>query len=128
MSQGDLDLLLNDGRSTVDMPRGYRLNPKPTSLLNSQRMSRPAPEGARRHGPSRSGQRPRDRRRKGLAALARVDASARSPLARAVTLYITATDLAGVVKPIQLWDKRVYERAYRGVFRFVYDNDGISQD
>jgi patatin-related protein len=128
VSQGDLDLLLNDGRSTVDMPRGYRLNPKPTSLLNSQRMlvqlrkaldgmDPPDPDSARAIGDA-----------KAWRPLPESTPPPRSPLARAVTLYITATDLAGVVKPIQLWDKRVYERAYRGVFRFVYDNDGISQD
>ncbi|HEY6327756.1 MAG TPA: patatin-like protein [Blastocatellia bacterium] len=37
-----------------------------------------------------------------------------------VDLYVTATDLAGLVVPIRLADELVYERRYKNVFHFRY--------
>jgi len=44
----------------------------------------------------------------------------RSCLVDELDLYLTTTDLEGLELPIDLFDKVVYERRFRNVFRFVY--------
>lgn len=50
----------------------------------------------------------------------------RSPYVDEVDLYVTSTDLQGVVLPIQLSDALVYERRHRNVLHFVYSKAEVS--
>lgn len=104
VDEGDIGLLLNDARSTKNLPL-----PKPTqpaSLLNSDRMYLKlleAMENMERADPA-------------LPAAA----AGRSPLADEIDLFVTTTDIEGAVVPLRLFDKVVHERRHRQVFRFRY--------
>ena len=107
IQQGDIDLLINDKRS-IEKP--LSLQDPPTSLLNSERMFYQL-----------------------LRAFVEMDKSCAprsesqlSPLVDELDLYVTSTDLQGVVLPIRLSDALVYERRYRNVLHFVYSAKELS--
>ena len=104
VDEGDIRLLINDRRS-VEPP--YDLQTPPASLLNSQRMYV-----------------------KLLNALTGMDKGeppadeadhCKSPYVAELDLFLTTTDIAGIPLPIKLSDRVVYERRYRNVFQFRYD-------
>ena len=101
ISESDIELLLNDFGSLEDL--GLQEQDPPQSLLNSRRMYY-----------------------KLLKALDDMDRddpkSQKSPYARELDLYITATDIEGVPVPLKLADKIVYERRHRNVFHFEYQD------
>ncbi|MCS6860582.1 MAG: patatin-like protein, partial [Abditibacteriales bacterium] len=109
INEADIALLINDKGSV----KGLELPPQdpPESLLNSQRMYRKlldALDGM--DSPNRS----RD--------------ECRSPYVDQLDLYVTATDISGLVLPIRLSDRVVYEKRHRHVFHFVYATEFASGD
>ena len=107
VTEGDIETLLNDKRS-VEKPLSLQ-NP-PTSLLNSERMYLKllrAFEGMDDAGGARK-------------------ESDESPFVDELDLFVTSTDLQGVVLPIRLSDDLVYERRHRNVMRFIYSQKSVS--
>ena len=101
IEEGDLDLLLNDRHSVRGLPPSIRLEQPPRALLNTRRLYYRLLEA--------------------LGGLDRTEAGVvDSPLAEEIDLYVTATDVRGLVQPIPLWDRAVYERRHRSVFHFLY--------
>lgn len=107
VTEGDIETLINDKRS-IEKP--LELQDPPTSLLNSERMYF-----------------------KLLKAFEGMDASVPprqetdvSPFVNELDLFVTSTDLQGVVLPIRLSDDLVYERRHRNVMRFVYSERSVS--
>lgn len=106
--EADIDTLLNDGKST-DGGRYPLATPK-KSLFNSRRM----------YGLLRK-------------AFDHMDDPDRSEAnmhetADRIDLYVTATDLNGLVIPIELTDKPILERDHRSVFHFEYDPEESLND
>lgn len=105
VDEGDIGLLVNDPKSYDDLPG---LSPgAPASVLNSRRLYWLA-----------------------LAALDRMKAEgsetrgvARSCLVDELDLWVTTTDIRGLVLPINLFDRIVYEKRHRHVLHFVYGSD-----
>jgi len=97
--EGDIGVLLNDEQSLRGIPKYDKQDP-PQSLLNSQRMYL--------------------KLLKALSGMDRQSPPAVSPLADELDVFITATDLSGLVLPLQLSDGRVFERKHRAVFQFAY--------
>ncbi len=99
IEEGDIAKLLNDSGSRKG---GVREQEPPQSLLNSQRMYREllrafdGMDEAKRHGEKRV------------------------PLVDEVDLFITTTDIRGLLVPLQLADQVVYERRHRNVFHLRY--------
>lgn len=118
LDEGDIDKLLNDKQSVVE---GLKTDFKrPRSLLNGKRMYQ-----------------------KLLDALNDMDvqADSRAPAGgkaspksyvEELDLFVTATDLQGQKTPLRLFDKIVYERRHRNVFRFnfskEYDKNDFKKD
>jgi patatin-related protein len=107
LQQGDIEVLINDQKS-IEKP--LLLQDPPTSLLNSERMYHQL-----------------------LSAFDKMDApqparseSEESPLVDELDLFVTSTDLQGVVLPIRLSDSLVYERRHRNVMHFVYSSATVS--
>ena len=110
ITEGDLDVLLNDAGSRTGMFEGYRKEASTWSLLDSTRMYHKllvALDGL--DGP------------KGAAS--RRDDNWRSPLVDELDLFVTATDLTGLKLPLRLADRTVFERRHRAVFRFLYASE-----
>ncbi|HKE59699.1 MAG TPA: patatin-like protein, partial [Pyrinomonadaceae bacterium] len=107
IQQGDIDLLINDKRS-IEKP--LSLQDPPSSLLNSERMFYQLLKAFEDMDKSCA---PRSE-------------SQLSPLVDELDLYVTSTDLQGVVLPIRLSDALVYERRYRNVLHFVYSSKDVS--
>ncbi|MBN8731432.1 MAG: patatin-like protein [Acidobacteria bacterium] len=97
VEEGDIAKLINDEGSLSDEMKRYELQSPPASLLNSQRMYV-----------------------KLLQALGGMKAGEGKALAKEIDLHITATDLRGLVQPIQLSDGQVFERRHRAEFHFRY--------
>lgn len=101
VSEGDIVQLINDDESYA----GTKLERKPPdSVLNSRRMYwlllkafRDMDKGSQ-------------------------DPGTRSRLVDELDLWITATDLNGLMLPIGLYDRVVYEPRYRNLFHFRYAN------
>ena len=107
VTEGDIETLINDRRS-IEKP--LELQDPPTSLLNSERMYfklLKAFEGMDQSVSPRT----------------ETDAS---PFVNELDLFVTSTDLQGVVLPIRLSDDLVYERRHRNVMRFIYSERKIS--
>lgn len=96
--------LINDEGSLADEMKRYELQSPPASLLNSQRMYV-----------------------KLLKALEGMKAGAGKALAKEIDLHITATDLRGLVQPIQLSDGQVFERRHKTEFHFRYSEIETTQ-
>lgn len=109
VTEGDIHLLINDGKSLKNTTLA-RQKP-PHSLLNSARLYL-----------------------KLLAALDGMDNGEESglgekkpsPLVDELDLYITATDIRGLALPIQLADAVVFERRHKNVFHFKYMTPGAT--
>ncbi len=99
IQEGDLALLLNDAGSLRDLRLRGRPPGFPTSVLNSQRML------ARLFGALRT---------------MGGDEHAQEPvLADELDLFVTATDLHGLVLPIRLANGVVFESRHKSTFHFV---------
>ena len=107
VTEGDIETLINDQRS-IEKP--LELQNPPTSLLNSERMYfklLQAFEGMDQSVPQRK-------------------ETDESPFVNELDLFVTSTDLQGVVLPIRLSDDLVYERRHRNVMRFIYSERSVS--
>ncbi|HEU4508408.1 MAG TPA: patatin-like protein [Pyrinomonadaceae bacterium] len=107
VTEGDIETLINDRRS-IEKP--LELQDPPTSLLNSERMYfklLKAFEGMDQSVPARKD-------------------TDESPFVNELDLFVTSTDLQGVVLPIRLSDDLVYERRHRNVMRFIYSERSVS--
>jgi patatin-related protein len=103
-TEGDIDRLLNDRGSELDL---FRTRKPATSLLNSQRMYA-----------------------KLFDAMDAMDATPRAgtpPMASEIDLFVTATDLHGVYKPIELTDSTPEERVHRVVFHFRCESEEVAK-
>ncbi len=101
--EGDLGKLLNDQGSDQKQFRSRR---PATSLLNSQRM----------YG-------------KLLSAMDALDQAPRSglaPMAEEIDLFVTATDLHGIYKPLELTDSTPEERIHKMVFHFQCESPQVA--
>lgn len=99
VSEGDIAKLINDSLSYRDLP-GLDEQRPPRSLLNSRRMYYQL-----------------------LKALEGMDEKASpgpSCLVDELDLFVTTTDIEGLVAPIRLADRMVHERRHRKVFPFRY--------
>lgn len=107
VEKGDIDTLLNDEQSIKPLPR-YQLQQPAQSLLNSQAMYAHL-----------------------LKALEAMDGAepASKPLVDDLDLFITATDLEGLILPLQLSlsDQIVFERRHKAVFHFSHQNPAASR-
>jgi patatin-related protein len=109
IDEGDLASLLNDAESCGDI--GLPVN-EPWSLLNGDRMYIKLLQALHdMDDPSKGG------REKG------------TPLVEDLHLYVTTTDVRGLVVPLQLEDRVVLERRYKHVFHFIdgLDGDGTAR-
>ena len=107
VTEGDIETLINDRRS-IEKP--LALQDPPTSLLNSERMYfklLEAFDGMDKSRPPRT-------------------ETDESPFVDELDLFVTSTDLQGVVLPIRLSDDLVYERRHRNVMHFVYSEPSVS--
>jgi patatin-related protein len=115
IEEGDVSVLINDKESTRGLPDLDFPSP-PKSLLNSRRMYW-----------------------KLLSAFNGMDGKiplhppAEPPVCDSLfveqlDLYVTATDLGGVILPIALADRVIYEPRYRTVFHFVYATEKATGD
>ncbi|WP_425259512.1 patatin-like protein [Rubrivivax sp. RP6-9] len=109
IDEGDIGGLLNDARSYDDPDmRGYAdRSADPASLLNSDRMYR-----------------------KLRIAMDRMSAQAVKPAVPSVAvdeldLFVTTTDIRGSLVKLRLFDKVVYEKRHRQVFRLRYAQNGV---
>ncbi|MCX6598849.1 MAG: patatin-like protein [Acidobacteria bacterium] len=93
--EGDIGKLMNDAGSER---KKYDSDDPPTSLLNSQRMYGKLCEA--------------------LDAMDQTPRSGYAPMADEIDLFVTATDLHGLYKPVQLADSAPEERIHKMVFHF----------
>ena len=113
VDQGDISKLLNDKRSVKDLPKEQQSSVKPEtpppSLLNGRRMYLEL-----------------------LQAMTDMELpistdGTRSRLADELDLWVTTTDLQGLLLPIRLSNRVTWERRYRTVFHFKYAR-GVGAD
>ena len=107
IKEGDIETLINDKRS-IEKP--LKLQDPPVSLLNSERMYYELLKAFNemdKTTPTREEQ-------------------AESPYVDELDLFVTSTDLQGVVLPMSLSDSFVYEKRHRNVMHFVYSEPGVS--
>lgn len=107
VTEGDIETLINDKRS-VEKP--LSLQDPPTSLLNSERMYFKLLDAFDGMDKLNLSQKEKDQ----------------SPFVDELDLFVTSTDLQGVVLPIRLSDDLVYERRHRNVMHFVYSERRVS--
>lgn len=104
--EGDIEKLINDKLSIEGV---LSQQSPPTSLLNSERMYLELLKAF-----------------DGMDGEEQRSDKALSPFVDELDLFITSTDLQGVVLPIRLSDGLVYERRHRNVMRFVYSSPTMS--
>jgi patatin-related protein len=102
-TEGDIDKLLNDRGSELDL---YRSRKPATSLLNSQRMYAKLFDA--------------------MDAMEETPRSGEAPMASEIDLFVTATDLHGIYKPIELADSTPEERLHRMVFHFRCESADVA--
>jgi patatin-related protein len=102
-TEGDLDKLLNDRGSELDL---YPSREPATSLLNSQRMYAKLYDA--------------------MEAMDATPRAGRAPMASEIDLFVTATDLHGIYKPIELADSTPEERIHRMVFHFRCESEEVA--
>jgi patatin-related protein len=115
IEEGDVSVLINDKESTRGLPDLDFPSP-PKSLLNSRRMYwklLSAFNGMDGHIPPHPPAAP---------------PVCDSLFVDQLDLYVTATDLGGVILPIALADRVIYEPRYRTVFHFVYATEKATGD
>lgn len=110
VTEGDLSQLIND-RKSKEKPLTEQKPPQ--SLLNSQRMFRKLFEAFEDMDKSGTASSPKEMDQPGSC----VDE---------LDLFVTATDLQGIILPIQLSDRVVYERRHKNVFHFVRSTDNVT--
>jgi patatin-related protein len=103
VTEGDIALLINDKRSVAGLHLTNQQPPQ--SLLNSRRMYFKLLNAL--HGMEETG-----KREKGFV----------SPHVDELDLFITTTDIEGLILPLRLCDTQVFERRHRSVFHFKYAN------
>jgi len=101
VSEGDIALLINDKKSVAGLHLTNQQPPQ--SLLNSRRMYFKLLKAL--HGMEETG-----KREQGFV----------SPHVDELDLFITTTDIEGLILPLRLCDTQVYERRHRSVFHFKY--------
>ena len=101
VTEGDIGLLLNDKRSVAGL--NLTNQKRPQSLLNSRRMYFKLLNAFQGMEKSRQST-------KGFV----------SPHVEELDLFITTTDLEGMLVPLRLSDTVVFERRHRNVFHFKY--------
>ena len=101
VTEGDIGLLLNDKQSVADLD--LENQKRPQSLLNSRRMYFKLLHAFQGMEKSRQSA-------KGFV----------SPHVEELDLFITTTDLEGMLVPLRLSDTVVFERRHRNVFHFKY--------
>jgi patatin-related protein len=106
VQEGAIERLINDKKS-IEKP--LALQDPPTSLLNSERMYYQLLKAFN-----------------GMEAPAGRSEDVESPLVDELDLFVTSTDLQGVVLPIRLSDDLIYERRHRNVMHFVYSSTEMS--
>lgn len=104
ISEGEISKLLNDAYSVGDLENRLPIPRQPRSLLNSQRMYIKLLEALQDMKPFQPPP----------------AADGDSALVEELDLYVTATDLKGLLVKLKLADRIVYERRYRSVFRFLH--------
>ncbi len=107
LEEGDVDKLLNDKKSE---PGLFPSKSPKTSLFNSQRMYAKL-LGAFMDMENAAKKKEKEIRGGGLSEQSHV---------KTLDLYVTATDLRGLEKPILLSDGKAYERLHKHVFPFMY--------
>ena len=107
IKEGDIETLINDKRS---IERPLKLQDSPASLLNSERMYFELLKAFDLMDKATPDRQEQDE----------------SPLVDELDLFVTSTDLQGVVLPITLSDSLVYEKRHRNVMHFVYSEPGVS--
>jgi patatin-related protein len=100
VDEGDIDLLINDARSKAGID-DLRIDKPPQSLLNSRRMYRKLLDALQ-----------------GMDDDNRLFRDGESCFVDELDLWVTATDLQGLLLPIDLHDAVVYEPRHRTVFHF----------
>lgn len=105
IQEGDIGVLINDRESGLDR-EGLKFSGEPASLLNSQRMYFKLLYALDTMNP--------DRPPEGGAP------AARSPYVDELDLFVTATDIRGLVQKIRLAGGTTEEFRYKNVFRFRY--------
>ncbi|HEY8607363.1 MAG TPA: patatin-like protein [Noviherbaspirillum sp.] len=98
VKEGDIEVLLNDGRSVGDLRPKIKLDSPPRSLLNGDRMYL-----------------------KLIDALDQMDnepAGTGKPLVDELDLFVTTTDIAGTAVPLKLSRQVVYEYRHKQNFHF----------
>jgi patatin-related protein len=110
IEQGNIERLIYDDQSTQGMDDLTLIRP-PASLLNSERMYYQLLDAFNHmdQNPQRS-----------------EDGS--SPFVDEMNLYVTATDIRGLLLPILLADGEKHEYRYRTVFRFNHSTLGAKED
>ncbi len=101
--EGDIGKLMNDSGSER---KKYDSEDPPTSLLNSQRMYGKLCEA--------------------LDAMDQTPRSGYAPMADEIDLFVTATDLHGLYKPVQLADSAPEERVHKMVFHFRSEASNVA--
>lgn len=105
VDEGDIALLVNDASSYADLPG--LAHGEPASLLNSRRLYWQALDAL--HGMRPQTDDP--------------PTVARSCLVDELDLWVTTTDIRGLLLPINLFDRIVYEKRHRHVLHFVYGSE-----
>jgi len=113
--EGAIEKLLND-RLSKDPPVSY--DDPPPALLNAKRMYLELLKALD------------EMDGRGTGATKRDDETIRSsdPLVDELDVYVTTTDLNGVVLPMRLTDEVVFERRHKNVLHFIYPRDGEQSD
>ncbi|HEV8590059.1 MAG TPA: patatin-like protein [Pyrinomonadaceae bacterium] len=108
--EGAIEKLLND-RLSKDPPVSY--DDPPPALLNAKRMYLELLKALDEM----------DGRTPAAAKRADDQSAASNPLVDELDLYVTTTDLNGLILPMRLTDEVVYERRHKNVFHFIFPRD-----
>jgi len=111
ITEGDIDLLLNDKKSVKNL--GIPQQDPPQSLLNSRRMYLKLFKAF-------------DDMEDSAVSDAEEAVPAVSPYVDELDLFVTATDIQGIPLPLRLSDAVVYERRHKTVYRFSYRTERVS--
>jgi patatin-related protein len=114
VAEGDIAMLLNDRGSLEGLRQRVRPMGPPRSLLNGRRMYRKLLEAL--DGMD------------GEVEFRRSTPSTVSPYADQIDLYVTTTDLQGLLLPLRIANGMVMEKRHRNIFHFRYATEGIRGD
>jgi patatin-related protein len=117
VEEGDIGKLINDKESVRDLP-GLKVEDPPASLLNGARMYWRLLQAFEGMDPAPPPTPIPDAN----------EDPVNSPLADQLDLFVTTTDLSGLVLPIELADKVIGEPRHRNVYHFLYATERASGD